>query len=270
MRAVLISLLATACACARAEDGDKAKPDPDDGRYLIGASVAYKPEYDGARGREVRIRPLWAAKIGRVRISTSGSGGLLGFGRSDEGGGASTQFVDTDKLRLGVSVSLDSGRDSDDSSTTQGLPDVKRTLRARFYANYNLTENVTLGGNVNQDMLGHRGGTTFSVDLGWRIYRSRHLEITSGAGVTAANALNLKTYFGVPQSAVVASGKPAYEPGAGLRDVHAGLGFTRPFGRHWIFFGSAGVSRLLGPAGDSPLVETRLGKTVGLGLAWRS
>jgi outer membrane scaffolding protein for murein synthesis (MipA/OmpV family) len=239
-------------------------------RYLLGVAVVNQPEYDGSSRRETKLRPLWALRFGRLRISTSGAGGLLGFGHEEAAGGASTQFIDTDKLRVGVSLRVDSGRSSGDASTTRGLPDVKRTLRARFYTSYSFTKDFTVNANLSQDLLGHHGGMTLGGDLGWRFYRSPTLEWTSGIGISAGSAQNLRSYFGVPESAVVASGKPAYEPGAGLRDVHMGVGFIRPLSKHWIVYGNAGVSHLLGPVADSPLVEKLTGASAGIGIAWRN
>ena len=268
MKAPLITLLALSLgSLAQAQQQEPESPPT---RYLLGASVANQPEYDGARTRETKLKPLWAVKFGRVRISTSGASALLGFGREESGGGASTAFIDTDQLRVGASLRIDSGRSSGDASTTHGLPNVKRTLRARFYTNYSFTKDFTIGATLSQDLLGRQGGMTLGVDLGWRLYRSPTLEITSGVGISAANAQNLRSYFGVPVSAVAESGKPAYEPGAGLRDMHAGVGFIRPINKHWLVFGSAGASRLLGPVADSPLVEKRLGTSAGIGLAWRN
>ena len=89
-------------------------------------------------------------------------------------------------------------------------------------------------------------------------------------GLSAGDAQNLRSYFGVPESAVAASGKPAYTPGAGLRDLHAGVSFTRPLSKHWFVFGGTGASHLLGPAADSPLIQQRNGTYANLGLAWRN
>ena len=271
MKAACITALALACGTVQAQE--PAKPPAVDGasaRYLLGTSLATQPEYDGARTRETKIKPLWAFKLGRVRISTSGASALLGFGQEEAGGGASTAFIDTAKLRLGVALRMDSGRTSSDASTTRGLPDVRRTLRARFYTNYSFTKDFNVGATVSQDLLGRRGGMTMGVDLGLRLYRSPTLEWTSGIGISAANGLNLRSYFGVPESAVAASGRPAYEPGAGLKDVNAGVSFIRPIDKHWLVFGSAGVSQLLGPVADSPLIERRFGSSASVGLAWRN
>ncbi|KQW43672.1 hypothetical protein ASD88_16660 [Pelomonas sp. Root662] len=239
-------------------------------RYLLGVSIASGPEYEGARTRETKLRPVWAAKLGRIRITTGGGSALLGFGREGAGAGASTQLIDTERLRLGISARIDGGRDSDDASTTRGLPDVRRTLRARLYANYSLTQDWNVGASASQDVLGRRGGLTLSLDTGWRFYRSATTEWTTGIGVSAANGQNMRSYFGVPASASATIGKPAYEPGAGLRDVHAGINFKHALSKHWFVFGGAGASRLLGPAADSPLVEKPGGSSASVGLAWRN
>ncbi len=268
MRVALVAALAVA-GTAQAQ-GQQPEVESSSARYLLGAAVVSQPEYDGASKRETKLRPLWAFKLGRVRISTSGASSLLGFGQEEAAGGASTQFIDTDRLRVGVSLRMDSGRSSDDASTTRGLPDVRRTLRARFYTNYSITKDFNASATLSQDLLGRHGGMTLGADLGWRFYRSKTMEWTTGAGISAANAQNLRSYFGVPESAVAASGKPAYEPGSGLRDVHMGVGFIRPLSKHWIAYGNAGASRLLGPVADSPLVEKRTGTSAGIGLAWRN
>lgn len=270
MKSALLILAAGVAAMPAGAQQTEQEPENQPARYLLGVSVASRPEYDGASARQTKFKPLWAFQWGRWRISTSGGSALLGFGREGGGAGASTLLVDRDKLRLGVSLRVDSGRSSGDASTTQGLPDVRRTLRARLYANYSLTPDLNLGANLSQDLLGRKGGLTAGIDLGWRFYRSPTLEWASGIGLSAADAQNMRSYFGVPESAVVASGKPAYTPGAGLRDLHAGVSFTKPLSKHWFAFGGVGASRLLGPVADSPLTQQRNGSYANVGIAWRN
>ncbi|CAM3653609.1 MipA/OmpV family protein [Roseateles saccharophilus] len=270
MKAASLLLLACAAAPLAQAQQQEQEPESQPARYLIGVSVSSRPEYDGAASRQTRLNALWALQVGRWRLSTSGGSALLGFGRESAGPGASTQLIETARLRLGLALRVDNGRSSNDASTTRGLPDVKRTLRARLYANYSLAPDLNLGAALSQDLLGHQGGLNADVNLGWRFYRSPTLEWTSGIGFSAADAQNMRSYFGVPERAMAASGRPAYVPGSGLRDLHAGVGFTRPFARHWFVFGSAGASRLLGPAAASPLVEKRDGSYAAIGLAWRN
>lgn len=239
-------------------------------RYVLGAGLRYQPEYAGARSNETKLSPLWALQYGRWRISTSGGSGLLGFGNEVRGDGASTDLLRSDKVRLGVALRIDSGRKSADSSTTEGLPDVKRTLRGRFYASYALSRDWQLAGSLSQDLLGHHGGLVGGLDLGWRLRQAAHSEWTAGVGLSFADATNLRSYFGVTPAGSAASGLRVYQPGAGLRDVHAGMGWTYGLTPRWIVFSSLGGSLLLGPVADSPLTQRRFGAQAGIGLAYRN
>lgn len=274
MSAVLFVAVVAMSALVLPANAESTPPNNDDSRparYLLGLSLASGPEYEGASRRETKLKPVWAFKLGRFRITTGGGSALLGFGREGAAGaGASTQLIDTERWRLGISARIDGGRDSDDASTTRGLPDVKRTVRARLYVSYSLTKDWTIGASASQDMLGRRGGTIAGIDLGWRFYRSETTEWSSGIGVSAANGLNMRSYFGVPASASAASGRPAYEPRAGLRDAYVGVSFKHALSKHWFVFGGAGAGRLLGPAADSPLVEKPGSSSAAIGLAWRN
>jgi len=263
----VVSLLLTAPALCLAADEPEDTPGA---RYVLGVSLIERPEYAGARQYKAKLQPLWAVQWGRWRISTSGGSGLLGFGRDAAGAGASRELVKTDSLRLGVSLRIDSGRSSADSTTTQGLPDVRKTLRGRVYASYSLAPDWNLTGALSQDLAGRQGGLTAGLDLGWRMYRTARTEWTSGVGISLADAQNMRSYFGVSPDAALATGRVAYVPNAGLRDVHAGVGFTHSISKHWFTFGGAGASRLLGPAADSPLTQKADGAYASIGLAWRN
>jgi len=261
----LISLLSSSALA----DEEQQEPAPKF-RYLAAARLQYQPEYAGAQRYEFKLRPVWALQWGRWRISTSGGNGLLGFGGEVRGDGASTELVRSDKLKLGLSFRVDSGRSSGDASTTSGLPDVRRTLRGRVYAGYALTKDWQLSGSLSQDLLGRQGGLVAGLDLGWRLRQTAHLEWTAGGGISVGDATNMRSYFGVTPEGSAASGLPVYTPSAGLRDAHAGMGWTWQLGPRWIAFGSAGAAVQMGPAADSPLTQRRLGGSVAVGLAYRN
>lgn len=262
----VVSLLATAAACAAADTDAQAPSAPG---YVIGVSAARQPESAGARRYDTELAPVWALRWGRWRLSSGGGSALLGFGQEVYGAGASTDLLDTDRLRVGVSLRLDGGRRSDDADATRGLPDVARTVRGRLFATYAWTDDVRVTGALSQDLLGHRGGLIATADLGWRLFRSPGGELTAGGGVMAGNGRYMQSYFGVPVDAAPALGIPAYAPGAGLRDIHTGLGYTRLLNRHWILFSGVGIARLEGPAADSPLTRQRLGRYASFGIAYR-
>lgn len=270
MKQALGALALVSTAAMAQATSDRAAPSEPPLRYLLGVGMMERPEYDGSSRYALKFRPLWALQWGRWRLSTSGSSSLLGFGRGGAGPGASTELLNKGPWRVNLALRFDSGRDSGEARTTQGLPDVRRTLRARVAVTYALAPDWALSTGVSQDLLGRGGGMTGGADLSWRFYRTADTEWITGAGVSAGNAQNMRSYFGIDPTASVASGRPVYEPGAGLRGLHAGLGFTHRLTPHWLTFGSVGVNHLLGPAAASPLTERRSAASLTVGIAWRN
>lgn len=230
-------------------------------RYLLGAQLRLEPTAAGASDRETSLSPLFAVRWGRWRIASSGASGMLGFERAAAGPGASTELLHRGPLRLGMGLRLDNGRKSADSNNTQGQPDVRRTVRLRGYATLNLSPDWQWNTALAPDLLGRGGGLVLSSDLGWRLWRRPGQELSLGLGLTAGNRRYMDSYFGLPAT---------YRPGAGLRDVHAGLGWLMALDRHWVLGSGLGVSRLLGPAADSPLTQRRDAWQASLSLGWRN
>lgn len=245
----------------------------EDFRYLLGLGLRGGPDYWGSAQRGVGLKPLGALRWGQWRVSTSGAGGLMGFGNEavGPGPGASRELLRSAKLQLGFGLRLDGGRHSDAVSSTAGLPDVQRTLRGRIYASYELAPHWQLSGALSQDLLGKRGGAVASIDLTHRLYRSKQAELSAFVGATAGDRRQMMSYFGVPADSPAAQryGR-AYEPGAGLRDATIGANYTRAFGSHWVGYTGVSVSTLLGPAADSPLNQRRSAVGWSLGLAYRN
>lgn len=257
-----IALVVPGLALAQAEEGG-------DVRYVLGAAVANHAAYDGASQRKNSLTPVWALQWGKWRLTGPNGSALLGFGREGAGQGASREFVQSKLWRVGVTLRIDSGRKSGDADTTQGLPDVRRTLRGRLYASYRFAPDWDASASVSPDLLGRGGGVQAGMGVGWRFYHSPTTEWTTGAGLNWADARYQRSYFGVP-AAYATLERPTYQPGPGWRDAGLGLGFKHGLTPQWFLFGSAGVSHLLGPAAASPLVQRRNDSSISLGFAWRS
>lgn len=258
-------LLGFACVVPAVQAQDDEPPT----HYVLGAALSNHSDYPGSTDRKTSLTPVWALQWGKWRLTGPGGAGLLGFGREAAGQGAGREFLQSKRWRAGITLRIDNGRKSADAVTTQGLPDVRTTLRGRFYASYRITPDWDATAAVTPDLLGHGGGTLFSAGVGWRFYKSAETEWTAGAGANWGDARYQRSYFGVP----VASATPAraaYEPGAGWRDVGLGVGFTHHLSPNWLLFGSSGLSHLAGASGASPLVQRRNDGAVSLGLAWRN
>jgi outer membrane scaffolding protein for murein synthesis (MipA/OmpV family) len=239
-------------------------------RGLLGLALVSSADYAGSSRTTVKLRELFSLQYGRVRISSSHAGGLLDVGGTGPvGSGISTQLAATDRWRLGLSARVDSGRKSADSPALAGLPDVDRTVRARLGASYRISDHWSFGLSLSQDILGKGGGATASADIGYGDRLTASTTWSVGVGVSAANALNMRSYFGIDATTAAQTGRAPYEPSAGLRDVHTGLGTATRVSRHWVGFATVGAVRLLGGAADSPLTFRRTQTAAAVGLAYR-
>jgi outer membrane scaffolding protein for murein synthesis (MipA/OmpV family) len=79
----------------------------------------------------------------------------------------------------------------------------------------------------------------------------------------------LQTYFGVSPEQAARTGYPVYTPPFGLRDLSLAASLHSELGPHWVALGGLTVTRLLGPAADSPLVRKPSSLRVTAGLAYR-
>lgn len=247
-----------------------AQPDDDNGptlRYLVGAEVQAGPSAWGQSDVRLGAKPMAALQWGRLRISNSGAGALLGRG---EGGGASAELLRSRQWRVSAGLRLDRGRKAGSSPAYADLPDVPGTLRGRLSLMWrpHAHHSATLA--WLPDLRDKGVGDAWSLSLGrtlandtwgasWSVYASLY----------GGDARHLRAHFGVPADHPRYA---AYTPGAGLRDLRLGLSLQRRLDDdgHWLLFGQLSASQLLGPAARAPFVRQRLGPGIAVGIAYRS
>lgn len=239
---------------------------------VVGAVARLNADYSGSSERSTSLRPMFAIRYGRFRIASSGASAVLAFGGEPQVAGASADIIATDDLKIGAALRADEGRSASDSPDLAGLPDVRATLRGRFYATMRLTPNWSAGVSVSQDLLGREGGALAALDIGYTWHLSERTQWSIGAGVGAGDQRYMRTWYGISQESAATAGRAAYEPGAGLRDVSVGTRLITAITPQWIAFANAGWSSLQGPAAKSPLTRERSGASfsVGLGYRWKN
>ena len=236
-------------------------------RYLVGAELIAGPSAWGQNDFKFGLKPMAAIQIGRLRISNSGAGALLGGG---QGGGASAELLRTRTWRLSAGLRLDRGRKSSSDGIYADLPDVPGTVRGRLSLAWqpNARRSVNLA--VLSDLRNKGVGTVWNLSaaqlMPWTLWDARW---SSYATLSGGDGGYLRSHFGVPE------GHPrlaAYRPSAGLRDVRIGVGMQRAIDAdgHWLLFSQLNVGSLLGPAARSPFVVQRHGVGMAVGLAYRN
>jgi len=272
---VAASALAAPAAPATAPQRPK-PPDEaavlDEVRYVVGLTAANGPVYWGQDERATGLRPFLALRWGKLRISNSGAGGLIGEANA---GGASTDLIERNGWRLRTGLRLDRGRriEGDITQRLADLPRVRGTLRGRLMLSHSLPGDAAWSLSVAPDLLGHQGGTTLQLGVFRQLPTPAWLgglggQWSASADLTHGSRQYMQSYFGVP---VGAQRFAPYEPGAGLRNASVSLGWQRTLDddKHWVLFGGASAQRLLGPAADAPFVQRKGTWTANLGLAYR-
>lgn len=268
-RGVTIAALVAAPWAAARADGVTPLNVLRNSRWLLGVSASGGPDYAGSDRTSISLQPLWAWQYGRFRISSPRASGLLDFRAETRGPGASVELFSSDQIKFGAGLRLDGGRTSTDSPDLAGLPDIARTVRGRVYASYAFSDRWGAGASVSQDLLGHGGGAVAVLELGYHAPLWQRSEWAVNVGASYGNATYMRSYYGISQESSQQTGLAAYEPGAGLRDLHASIGLTSLLSEHWIAFGGLAVTLLRGPAAASPLTSTTSSPSATAGIAYR-
>lgn len=234
--------------------------------YLIGVTAS--TSLDGSPS--LKLRPMLAFQLGRVRVSTGGASALLSLGRNPVDPGLSAALLQDDRWSVSTALRLQRGRSSGNDPLLQGLPDVPNTVIGRLSVNYTLDPRWVVGASAAQDLLGNHVGLRFNARLRYRHPVSERTYWEAGLGASAGNHTYLQTHFGIAPADAVRTGRTAYVPDSGWESVSLGWTITRVVNRHWVAFAGLSASQLQGQAARSPLVTDRTSYGASAGIAYRS
>ncbi|MGP1629755.1 MAG: MipA/OmpV family protein, partial [Giesbergeria sp.] len=246
---VLTSLLVLPLAAVAAAETPKAESSPESSEaesapeeprftWALGLAVSNGPDYVGSDKRGSAIEPAIGLDIGRYTLSSGGGGSLLDFDREPRETGLNARLLDSDKLHLSAGLRLGGGRKSGTDSPLYGLPDVRRTLRARLSATWLFAPEFSLRSAFSQDLLGRKGGNTLQTTLQYEWQITPSTELGFAAGFTMANATHTRSFFGVPTDvALVRTPYAAYSPGGGVKSTDLGVEFKTAMTDRWVLYG---------------------------------
>ena len=238
-------------------------------RYALGAALIEAPRYVGGSEQQLKLRPLWALSYGRFHVNGARASGLLDAG-GDSGSGVSADLLSGTRWRLGGALRLDSGRAADADPALAGLPSIRGTLRGRVFGNVDWGGGWSSSLGYSADLLGRGGGGVSGLALGYGWTPWPGLTAAARIGGNWADRQHMATYFGISPQTAAAAGRAAFEPSAGLMNLHAGLNLRMPLEGRWTASAGIGLSQLQGDAAVSPLTRSRQAASFSLGLAWRS
>jgi outer membrane scaffolding protein for murein synthesis (MipA/OmpV family) len=97
----------------------------------------------------------------------------------------------------------------------------------------------------------------------------QHHTLSLSAGVTLANRNYNQAFFGISPNQALLSGRAMYAASGGLKDVHLGARWNWTLAPSWMLTTNVQATRLLGSAGDSPLVQRPTNLTASTAIAYR-
>lgn len=233
----------------------------------LGLLASHAPEYQGAADRVTKLVPGFFLRYGRLTVTNAG--GFVTRRADDVERGLGIDLSPSDRFRLKLALRFDAGRSESDSPALAGLGDVKMTVRARVNGVWKLDERWKLGASWSVDAFGRGGGNLGDLSLQYERRLSPTTTLSTGAALTIAGDRYLQTYFGISPEQAARTAYPLYTPPFGLRDVELSSSLRHEFAEHWVALAGVSLSRLLGPAADSPLAQRSGSVRISGGLAYR-
>jgi outer membrane scaffolding protein for murein synthesis (MipA/OmpV family) len=274
---------------------------PDGSRDLyVGLGAQSAPRYEGASGHRITALPVlqmqWSngifisgmsvgmhlsqspsfefGPLAALAAGRDASGSRLfrlGTGGANAGspGGPPTTWLPPGGFLTGQPVKTDPEKPRGDNRL-EGMENIERRFLYGGFANYYVTPRLRLTTNA----LYGAGNDK----RGWRMHVSLqhlsqdiapHHSVALSGGVTFVNRAYNQAYFGVTKNEAEHSINQPYEPDGGLEDVRVGVRWNWTLSPSWMLTSGAQVSRLLGDAKNSPLVERPTNVSVATALAYR-
>ncbi len=225
------------------------------------------PEYKGAAKSGFALRPGLLIRYRRVTLS---SGAGFAARREDaDRRGLGIDLKHSEELDVSLGLRVDNGRNESTSPALAGMGDVKRTLRLRIGADWRFAPGWQLAANWTVDAFNRGGGSVLDARIQYEWQVTPRIALTPSASVAVGGPRYMKTWFGVDEEQSARSGYPVYDPGMGLRELSFALGARAELGEHWVLIGGPGFTRLLGPAGRSPIVQRRSSWSAHAGVGYR-
>lgn len=223
---------------------------------LVGGGLIYSPEYSGADDYEVTFVPIIA---GQMLIGSASE--LYALGQN-----AGLKFSLSPTIEFGVNGYYRFGRDSSDDALLTGFGDIDAAVEVGPFIRFNASKAWSVGLTSGFDVADAHDGRTVTADVKYLERVGEPLFLGLSAFASFGDDDFMSTYYGVP-AGLAAAGRPAHAPDAGLFEVGVKANATLFVRPRWFVRGDLGVSRLMGDAADSPLVqeETQFKATAGVG-----
>jgi outer membrane protein len=217
---------------------------------MVGAGVAYTPEYAGAEKR--RLVPVL---VGEYNF---GNGAFISTMR---GIGYATTL---EGVELSGALGYRAGRDDSrhkngvrqGSDYLKGMGDIDGSATANLGAGMRFGD-LGVGVGAQIALSKRDNGNTYSLNASYPLYKSLNDQVELSGAAVYGDAKHGQTYFGVTAAQSLKSGFKATKVGSGFEQVSASVAWNHVIDKSWSVRSAIGLTTLVGDAADSPLTQKK-------------
>jgi len=158
-------------------------------------------------------------------------------------------------IRGGFQVQYRSGRKERVSSDLRGLGDVGAAWVVGGYVEARFGTTI-LSADITRDIASGQGWAA-NLLVGQGFYQDDNTTLGAGVETHWAGGKYMNAFFGISPAQSAASGLPTYHAGSGFKDVGLILYWSQDLTKHIVMENVVSLRRMVGSAGDSPLVVER-------------
>ncbi len=268
MRLALTISLLTLCAFAGKSQADaldlpasgETRTAPAAGDSLmLGAGVAYVPEYAGADKRRVIALPF---------LERTYDNGF--FISTLRGAGYQTTLGD---FNLSAALSYGGGRKDhrstfSGSDALRGMGDIESGAQAIVGISYKLG-GVGLSLSTTQSLSHRDNGATYTLGASMPLYTSALDQVSLGASAVYGDDDHVQTYFGVTEAQHARSRFIGYTARSGFETAGVTVNWHHVIDKNWSVRSAVGVTKMLNDADASPLTSRSVTPTLMTGFIYK-
>lgn len=225
----------------------------------LGPGILWTPKFEGARARSVVPIPVVDLRYKQDLFFVSVRDGV------------GSTLLTLDGFRAGPILRLNGGRGEGASVHLRGLGGVPLTIEGGAFAKYDFGRHAGARIEIRRGLGGHNG---WLVDVGADVRaRLGAVGFSAGPRMSIADGSYNRAFFGVDEVQSARSGYARYEPGFGVRNVGASASAVWNVTDSLTTIALLSYGRLVGPAGESPIVNGPGGRrdqlTIGSAVTYR-
>jgi outer membrane protein len=214
---------------------------------VLGLGVAVAPEFQGAD--KYKAFPLLIADYQDASGFFVSTYRGIGYLTSVEG------------IKLSAALHYAPGRNSGDmpgyyrSKALNGMGEIEGSAVAKLGASINIAGMFTLDASTTLALTNRERGNTYKLGASMPLMQTETDQVTLKGGIAFGDRKHMQAYYGVtPQQSKDTGYKyRVYTAKAGVEDISLAVNWNHVLDKHWSINSTAGVTRQVGNAADTPL-----------------